>query len=94
LRVKWLSLALLDLDVAEDYIAQDDPQAAVEIVLKIIRNVSLLQDQPGLGRVGRIPGTKELVIPNTPYIVPYRAKDNIVQILRVYHSSQKWPDRI
>jgi len=91
LRVRWLNRALLDLDAAEVYIAQDDPQAAASVVLRIVRAVSLLQEQPGLGRAGRVPGTKELLVPSTPYIVPYRVKDEVIQILRVYHSARKWP---
>lgn len=94
MRVKWLRRALLDLDEAEAFIAQHDPSSAAEVVLRILRAVSLLKDQPGLGRGGRVPGTKELVVPNTPFIVPYRVKDDTVQILRVYHSSRKWPDRM
>lgn len=92
MRVRWLKRSLLDLDAAEVYIAQDDPQAAATVILRIIRAVSLLQEQPGLGRAGRVPGTKELLVPNTPYIVPYRVKDEVVQILRVYHSARKWPE--
>jgi toxin ParE1/3/4 len=91
LRIKWLKKALSDLDDVEAYIAQTDPSVAAEVVLKIIRTVSLLKEQPGLGRVGRVPGTKELVIPNLPYIVPYRVHDDCLQILRVYHTSRIWP---
>jgi len=91
LRVRWLKRALLDLDDAEAYIARDDPQAAAAVVLGIVRTVSLLKEQPGIGRPGRVPGTKELVVPNTPYIVPYRVNEGNVQILRVYHTSRKWP---
>lgn len=94
MRVRWLRLALLDLDTAETYIAQDDPQAAAGVILRIVQTVSLLKELPGIGRAGRVPGTKELVIPNTRYIVPYRVKDDTVCILRVYHSSRKWPDRM
>lgn len=74
--------------------AHADPFAAAEVVLKIIRAVSLLKDQPGLGRAGRVPGTRELVVPNTPYIIPYRVKDNSLQILRVYHTSRIWPRQL
>jgi toxin ParE1/3/4 len=94
LRVRWLRRALLDLDAAETYIAQDDPYAAAAVILKIIRAVSMLKEQPGIGRAGRVPGTKELIVPTTPFIVPYRVKDDSVQILRVYHTSRKWPDRL
>lgn len=94
MRVRWLRRALVDLDEAEAFIAQDNPSAASEVVVKIVRAVTLLGDQPGIGRAGRVPGTKELVVPDTPYIVPYRVKDGTVQVLRVYHSSRKWPDRL
>ncbi len=92
MRVRWLKRALLDLEATEVYIAQDDPHAAATVILRIIQAVSLLQEQPGLGRAGRVPGTKELLVPNTPYILPYRVKDEVVQILRVYHSARKWPE--
>lgn len=94
MRVRWLRQALLDLDEAEAYIARDNPQAATGVILEIVRTVSVLQTQPGSGRVGRVPGTRELVIQNTPFIVPYRVKDDAVQILRVYHASRKWPVRL
>jgi len=94
LRVRWLRRALLDLDAAEAYIARDDPQAAAVVILRIVTTVSLLKEQPGIGRTGRVSGTKELIIRNTPYIVPYRVRDDAVQILRVYHTSRKWPDNL
>ena len=94
MRVRWLLQALLDLDEAEAYIALDNPAIAAEVVVRIIRTVSLLKEQPGIGRAGRVPDTKELVIPNTPYIVPYRVKDDAIQVLRVYHTSRKWPKRL
>jgi addiction module RelE/StbE family toxin len=94
LRVRWFKRALLDLEAAEAYIAQDDPVAASEVILRIIKSVSLLKEQPGIGRAGRVSGTKELVIPNTSYIVPYRFKDDAIHVLRVYHTSRKWPERM
>ena len=94
MRVRWLRRALVDLDEAEAFIAQDNPSAAAEVVAKIVRAVTLLKDKPGIGRAGRVPDTKELVVPDTPYIVPYRVKDVTVQVLRVFHTSRKWPDRL
>lgn len=91
MRVKWLLLALLDLDEVEAFIARDNPAGAAEQVLKIIRAVSLLREQQGLGHAGRVPGTKELVVPGTPYIVPYRVRNGTVEILRVYHAARRWP---
>lgn len=94
MQVRWLRLALLDLDEVEAYIVRDKPTAAAEQVLKIIRTVSLLEEQQGLGRAGRVPGTRELVVPGTPYIVPYRVRGNSVEVLRVYHAARKWPHRL
>lgn len=94
LRVKWLRLALLDLDDVEAYITRDNPAVAAGLVLKIIRTVSLLREQKGLGRPGRVPGTKELVVPGTPYIVPYRVRNGTVEVLRVYHAARRWPQHL
>jgi addiction module RelE/StbE family toxin len=93
-RIKWLRSALLDLDEIEAYIAEDSSAVAVDVVVKIIKAVSFLGEQQGIGRAGRVPGTKELVIPGLPYIVPYRVKEEVVQVLRVYHISRKWLRRL
>lgn len=94
MRIKWLGAALLDLDEIEAYIAEDRSVVAVDVVVKIINAISLLGAQQGIGRAGRVPGTKELIVPGLPYIVPYRVKDEVVQVLRVYHTSRKWPKRL
>jgi toxin ParE1/3/4 len=57
-QVKWLKQALRNLQEEADYIAQDDPQAAIRIVLRIEEAVALLADHPSLGRTGRVPGTR------------------------------------
>ena len=94
MRIRWFRQALLDLDQIETYIAEDSPAIAVDVIIKIIKAVSLLGAQQGIGRTGRVPGTKELIVPGLPYIIPYRVKDGEVQVLRVYHTSRKWPDRL
>lgn len=82
MQVKWLKNALLNLKEEADYIAQDDPAAAAQIVMRIEASVALLVDHPSLGRVGRVPGTRELVVPDTPYLVPYRVRGQRIDILR------------
>ena len=56
--------------------------------------MELLADQPGLGRAGRVSGTRELVVARTPYVVPYRVKGEVIEALRVYHGAQRWPERL
>jgi toxin ParE1/3/4 len=55
--------------------------------------VELLVDHPALGRFGRVPGTRELVVPSTPYIVAYTvdSRRNVVQVLAVIHGARLWP---
>jgi len=92
LLVRWTKGAIKNLDEVESYIARDKPGAAVETVLKVIDAVGLLADNPSLGRPGRVAGTRELVIHGTPFIAPYRVRKNVVEVLRVFHRSRKWPD--
>ncbi|MGK2927408.1 MAG: type II toxin-antitoxin system RelE/ParE family toxin [Lysobacterales bacterium] len=94
MEIKWLREALQNLDREATYIAKDDPAAARVVVQRIHDAVGLLTGNPALGHPGRIDGTRELVIPDTRYIVPYRvmAHLNRVEILRVFHASRKLPE--
>jgi addiction module RelE/StbE family toxin len=75
------------------YIAEDSPAAARLVLTRIKERVKELKDNPHIGRPGRVPGTRELVITKTPYLAPYHVVDDAIQILRVYHGSRQWPDR-
>lgn len=81
------------LEEIHERIAADNPAAAPRIVDRIRTAVERLQEFPAIGRPGRVEDTRELVIAGTPYIVPYRVKGDIVQIIAVLHSAQRWPDR-
>jgi len=95
MEIRWLRTALQNLDQEAEYIAKDDPQAAQLMVRKIYHTISLLRDNPSFGHPGRLPGTRELVVPKTRYIVPYRVRPRLkrIEILRVFHTSRKLPDR-
>jgi toxin ParE1/3/4 len=68
-------------------IAEDNPAAAARVVERIRTAIERLRDFPALGRPGRVEGTRELVIPGTPYIVPYRAVGEAVEIITVLHGA-------
>jgi toxin ParE1/3/4 len=93
MQVKWLITALQNLNDEAEYIAKDDPAAARLVVQRIYHTVSLLGENPALGHPGRIHGTRELIVPDTRYIIPYRVKPrlNHIEILRVFHSSRRLP---
>jgi toxin ParE1/3/4 len=90
--IKWLDDAIYDLQALRQYIAQDKPIAANRLAKQILKAVNLLSDFPSMGRPGRILGTRELIVSNTPYIIPYRVKNNFIEILRVLHAAMKWPE--
>lgn len=53
-----------------------------------------MSEQPAMGRLGRVPNTRELVIDKAPYILPYRVRDNKIEILCVLHTSRRWAEKI
>ena len=81
----------MNLNAEAEYIARDNPAAAHRIVALITTAVETLSKYPALGRAGRVAGTRELVIPDTPYILPYRVRGDAVEILRVLHAARRWP---
>ena len=81
------------LEDIREYIASDNPEAAARVILRIRAAVERLSAMPAIGRPGRVPDTRELVVSGTPYIVPYRVTGNAVQIITILHSAQRWPDR-
>ena len=91
MQVRWLKRALKNLDDEAAYVARDDLAAAARMVERIASAVDQLAGHPALGRPGRVPGTRELVISGTPYIVPYRIRADTVEVLRVFHGARKWP---
>lgn len=90
-RIRWLRTALKNLDDEAVYVAQDGPQAAVALVKRVLNMVDALAEHPAVGRPGRVPGTRELIITGTPYLIPYRVKGKSIEILRVFHAPRRWP---
>lgn len=92
MRLYWTGRAERDADEITDYIAKDNPVAAVEVRDEIERRVDLLPDHPYLGRTGQAKGIRELIIPGLPYIVVYRIWNETIEVLRVLHTSRLWPE--
>ena len=91
MRIRWLSRALRDLESVAEYIATDNPSAAIAMVERVEYRVSGLADHPESGRTGREPGTRELIVSGSPYLVVYRLSTSTVDVLRVLHGAQQWP---
>lgn len=80
MKLLWSPESIRDLIALRTHIAEHDPAAAKRVALHILYCVEyLLSENPKLGAPGRVPGTRELVIPKTPYIVPYRVRGSKIE---------------
>lgn len=91
MKIVWSRRAIHHLAKLRDYIAQDSPDAAADVAGKIVAAVENLATFPNLGRTGRLAGTRELVVPGTPYIIRYHIRDNRIELIAVFHGRQRWP---
>lgn len=94
MQILWLDRAEADLNELFDYLLERNPRAARRVYDAIREHVRRLADHPGIGRPGRVAGTRELVIPRTPYIVAYTVDRDVdtVVVLRVLHGARRWPE--
>ena len=91
----WSPEAIDDLLSLRSNISLEDTATARRTALHILHCVEdLLPQNPQLGHPGRVPGTRELVIPHTPLVVPYRVKHSEITILRIYHGAQQFPETL
>jgi toxin ParE1/3/4 len=91
--IEWTDQAIRQLDQAHDYIAlSNSEQVAARITMHIVASVEQLSAFPMSGRAGRVPGTRELVISNMPFIAAYTIANGRVVVLAIYHGAQQWPE--
>ncbi|MCY1666030.1 type II toxin-antitoxin system RelE/ParE family toxin [Rhizobium sp. SL86] len=95
MKLVWTMRYLNELEAIGDYVAQHDRRAAARLTKTIHqKTASLLTSNPFLGRAGEIDGTRELVISGTSYVVAYRVREDIVEVLFVQHGARQWPDEV
>lgn len=91
--IKWTEQATQQLDQAHDYIAlSNNKEIATRITMQIATGVQQLAAFPMSGKTGRVPGTRELVISNTPFVAAYAIDKADIVILAIYHGAQLWPE--
>lgn len=91
MNVRWSAPAAEQLEQAYAYIAESNPGAAERVAQHVIDITEMLGKHPGAGRNGRVTGTREFSVPDTPFVIAYAVKDAVVWILAVYHGARKWP---
>lgn len=90
-KIEFSKKAFEDLESIKKYIYENNELAAQKVVSYIVERIeTIIANNPGVGRAGRVLGTRELVLTKYLYIIPYFVKDNIVYIIRVLHTSRKW----
>ena len=94
MRIVWTPRAQRNLRDAARYLTQFNPFAALSMIRTIRAAPAQLLYHPASGRPGRIESTRELIVPGTSYILPYRVHDEAVQIIAVIHTSRQWPDKL
>ena len=94
MQVTWTESAISDLNSIHEYIKRENPEAAQRVAASNIDAVDLLIGNPEIGRPGRVSGTRELLISEYPYIIPYRIRGDWIELLRVLHSRRDWPEEL
>lgn len=92
MKIVWTESARQDLQEIFEYISDENPRAARVLLADIKEKTGMLGNNPQMGRPGRVDGTRELVLTGTQYILPYRVKQQQIQILAVFHTARQWPD--
>ena len=92
--VVWSPRAIGHLAGLRAYIARENPGAAARAASTLLAAVDHLAEMPNLGRPGRVSGTRELVVPGTQYVIPYRVRSERLEIIAVFHGRQRWPKRL
>lgn len=86
----WTGPARIDRKEIREHVARDNPAAALALDELFSEKASALTAHPGLGRPGRIAGTREMVA-HSSYILVYEVTADIVRILAVVHAARRWP---
>ena len=93
MKIRWSPRARRQLRDIYLHILDHDPAAAERVQRVLQEVIQILAEHPRFGRPGRVDGTRELVISGLPYIVPYRVRNETVEIIAVLHAARRWPRR-
>ena len=88
--LEWREAARADLLAIIDYISDDNPDTAQRLKDEIEAKTSKLLERPKLYRLGRVRGTREMVVRRS-YVVVYAEGEDVVTVLRVLHAARQWP---
>lgn len=91
MKIELTKPAVSDLNQAEMFIKKDNIKAASRIIRRIFEAIDYLPEFPAIGRPGRVPNTRELVVSGTPFLIIYQVRQQTIFVLRILHAARKWP---
>lgn len=94
MKVVWSRRAIRHLVSLRQHIERDSEHSAALVARRILKAIELLETHPEMGRPGRVSGTRELVVADTPYIIPYRVRRGRLELMAVFRGRQKWPAKL
>lgn len=86
--LEWSLRSQMNVAEIRDYIAADNPQAAIKVLVEIRQTANTLIDFPMMGHAGRRAGTRELVITRYPYVIIYRLTAKKIFVAAILHQSR------
>ena len=91
MNLRWAQDAADDLEHIADYLFEHVPERAPELTRELYDAPATLLTFPHRARSGKKEGTRELILASLPYVVVYRIKSEVIEVLRILHGAQKWP---
>ena len=83
MKLRWTPRAVADLEQIADYLLAREPRAWEKLLARVELTLDYLLQFPHMGKAGLAPGTREFVLSGTPYIIVFRLKGDVVQILSI-----------
>ncbi len=92
-RVEYLPIAVADLDDIFIFVADNSPQAAMELIDRIDASIAGLESFPEMGLIAKPPrlarkGYRVLIVDD--YLVFYVVMDDIVEIRRIVSGKRNY----
>jgi toxin ParE1/3/4 len=93
MKIRLMKAAIKDLRETQAYIAVDDPRAAKQVILRLQKAVELIATRPEIGRQNADGAAREWSAPGLPYVIPYRIVGDVLEVVRVWHTSRDRPEK-
>jgi toxin ParE1/3/4 len=92
MKIHWSAASIKHLQEITGYLKGESATGTISTRRRIRETVQRIALMPFSGRAGRLEGTREAVVPRTPFIVTYKVSAQAVEILGIWHGARQWPE--